>query len=105
MYVHFVFLSSANLHQFPKKKNKVIQKENMSCISRYVLFMCGINFQTAIDTAMKAMSLLTLHVIKKNSLLFDETIRFKKKLLLNKRYHFLRYIFICDILSRIYLPL
>lgn len=62
MYVHVVFLSSANLHQFPK--NKVIHKENMSCISEYVLFMCGINFQTANDMAMKAMSLPTVHVIK-----------------------------------------
>lgn len=93
MYVHFVFLSSANLCGF---SNSFIQKENISCIPRCVFFMCGVHFQAANDTANAAMSLLTAHVMKQFLYYFIKCLN--KKKLLNKR---LKYELTCSSMGKI----
>lgn len=62
MYVHFVILSSANLHRFPKFK-KLFRKKICPTFHDIYFFMRGIHFQADNGTAMKAMSLFTAHVI------------------------------------------
>lgn len=62
MYVHFVFLSCANLHRFPKFK-KLFREKICPAFHDMHFFMRGIHFQAANDTAMEAMSLFTAHVL------------------------------------------
>lgn len=90
MYVYFVFLSSANFHRFPKFK-KLFRKKICPAFQDMYFFMRGIHFLADNGMAMKAMSLFTAHVIK-TFLHYLLKCLDKKKLLLNKRYHFLRFI-------------